>query len=77
MLKKFATLVGVVEPMKYPHACAHREVATIVARNSVARVGSSGLSVSQYDSTTYDTQEIIWKQKNNDRKKLKSFVLSF
>lgn len=46
------TLVGVVEPMKYPQACAHRDVATMVAKNNVARVGSSGFSVSQYDSTT-------------------------
>lgn len=46
------TLVGVVEPMKYPQACAHRDVATMVAKNNVARVGSRGFSVSQYDSTT-------------------------
>lgn len=46
------TLVGIVDPMKYPQACAQRDVATIVARNNVALVGSSGLSVSQYDSTT-------------------------
>lgn len=44
--------MGVVEPMKYPQACAHKDVATIVAKNNVARVGSNGLSVNQYDRTT-------------------------